>query len=175
MRSESFSRAVPSPVMKRKDTSRNKFNRQRHPCGRHNNHLQTQPIKLLPNDNQVSAKLTDANVSDILTHLTAYDAESISQREHRGDRFQGVSLQPIVHVNVRLSTRLVTLSFHDHPSARFACFFVHFLRSVVRLECFYSVFVFPSGLQEESRRDQFRVRATAGQSDLLAHRRHRVP
>src|SRR5437867_825421 len=65
-----------------------------------------------------------------------YDAESIGQREHRGDRFQGVSLQPIVHVNVRLPTRLVTLSFHDHPSPRFACFFLHFLRSVVRLECF---------------------------------------
>ena len=108
----------------------------RHRCGRHNNHLQTQPIKILPNDNQVSDTLTDANVSDILTHLTAYDAESVGQRKHRGDRFQGVSLQPIVHVNVRLPTRLVTLSFHDHPSARFACFFVHFLRSVVRLECF---------------------------------------
>src|SRR5206468_4953636 len=82
--------------------------------------------------------------------------------QHRADCLKRVSFEPIVHVNVRLPSRLVSLSFDNHPCASLTCFFVHFLCFIVRLKCFHSVFVFPSGFQEESRRDQFRVCSAAG-------------
>src|ERR1043166_6052700 len=103
----------------------------------------------------------------------------LSQHErlfhHCADRLKGISFEPIVHVNVRLPTWLVSLSLHNHAPTRFTCFFVHFLRSVVGLKSLHSVLVFSSGLQEESRRDQFRVWTTARQCHLFAHGRHRVP
>src|ERR1043166_7764248 len=50
----------------------------------------------------------------------------LSQHErlfhHCADRLKGISFEPIVHVNVRLPTWLVSLSLHNHAPTRFTCF-----------------------------------------------------
>ena len=63
--------------------------------------------------------------------------------DHGPNGLERIPLQPIVHIDVSLPSRLITLSFDNHRSTCFAGFVVHFHRFVIRLERFDSVFVLP--------------------------------
>ena len=82
--------------------------------------------------------------------------------QNRFNRFQRISFEAIVHVNVSFGARLVAFAFQNHSGGGGAGFFVGFFGVVVGLEGFDGVFVFAAGFEEESRGDQTGIGAAAG-------------
>jgi len=100
---------------------------------------------------------------------------AIHAQRDRANGLESISFQPIVHIDVSLSARLVAFPFEYQGSTCLAGLFIHFLDLVIRLECLDRLLIFSAGLEEETGCNQFWIGAAARQRHLLAHRRHRIP